>query len=115
VTSDTPVRDIETMMIEQNQKFMPVLEGNKVIGAITRTDLLRMLYEEFLKKRRIDKEDTTGPHFSSRNLRDGSGQVSGGCLFCDEAFRRDRRAAGIRRYLVGGSVRDLLMGSRTLI
>ena len=115
VTSDTPVRDIETMMIEQNQKFMPVLEGNKVIGAITRTDLLRMLYEEFLKKRRIDKEDTAGPHFSSRNL---SGWLRD--KFPEDVYSVMKLSGeiaeqqGYGAYLVGGSVRDLLMGEQNL-
>jgi tRNA nucleotidyltransferase (CCA-adding enzyme) len=40
VEHDTPIRDIETMMIEHNQRFMPVLKGESIIGAITRTDLL---------------------------------------------------------------------------
>ena len=115
VTSDTPVRDIETMMIEQNQKFMPVLEGNGVIGAITRTDLLRMLYEEFLKKRRIDKEDTTEPHFSSRNL---SGWLRD--RFPENVYSMLKLSGeiaeqqGYSAYLVGGSVRDLLMGEQNL-
>ena len=115
VTADTPIRDIETMMIEQNQKFMPVLAGDRIIGAITRTDLLRILYEEFLKKRRIDREETTEPHFTSRNL---SGWLR-------DRFPEDVHAVlklsgeiaenlGYGAYLVGGSVRDLLMGEQNL-
>jgi len=42
-------------MIEQNQRFMPVVENEKIIGAITRTDLLRTLYEEFLRRRKIEE------------------------------------------------------------
>jgi len=41
---NTPIRELETLMIEQNQRFMPVVENDKIIGAITRTDLLRTLY-----------------------------------------------------------------------
>ncbi len=115
VTADTPIRDIETMMIEQNQKFMPVLAGDRIIGAITRTDLLRILYEEFLKKRRIGREETTEPHFTSRNL---SGWLR-------DRFPEDVHAVlklsgeiaenlGYGAYLVGGSVRDLLMGEQNL-
>jgi len=115
VTADTPIRDIETMMIEHNQKFMPVLDGTRIAGAITRTDLLRVLYEEFLKKRRSDKGETIDIHFSSRNL---------------SSWLRDRFPAeifsilklsgtvaerlGFSAYLVGGSVRDLLLGKANL-
>jgi tRNA nucleotidyltransferase (CCA-adding enzyme) len=48
VAPSAPIRTIETLMIEQNQRFMPVVQNGSIIGAITRTDLLRTLYEEFL-------------------------------------------------------------------
>jgi tRNA nucleotidyltransferase (CCA-adding enzyme) len=115
VEPDTPVRDIETMMIEHNQRFMPVLEGDTIIGAITRTDLLRVLYEEFLRRRRVGKEDITEMHAVSRNLASllkdrfpakvyavlkAAGEVADGM--------------GMNVYLVGGSVRDLLLGQANL-
>jgi len=115
VTADTPIRDIETMMIEQNQKFMPVLAGDRIIGAITRTDLLRILYEEFLKKRRIGNEETTEPHFTSRNL---SGWLRD--RFPEDVYAVLKLSGeiaenlGYGAYLVGGSVRDLLMGEQNL-
>ena len=115
VTADTPIRDIETMMIEHNQKFMPVLEGQRITGAITRTDLLRVLYEEFLKKRRIDKEETADIHFSSRNLsswlRDRFPSEIFGILKLSGAVAE---RLGFSAYLVGGSVRDLLRGKANL-
>ncbi|MBI5635222.1 MAG: CBS domain-containing protein [Nitrospirae bacterium] len=115
VTADTPIRDIETMMIEHNQKFMPVLEGKRITGAITRTDLLRVLYEEFLKKRRIDKEETADIHFSSRNLSSWLRD-----RFPSEVFSILKLSGtiaeglGFSAYLVGGSVRDLLLGKANL-
>ncbi|NJD55372.1 MAG: CBS domain-containing protein [Nitrospirae bacterium] len=115
VTADTPIRDIETMMIEQNQRFMPVLEGDRVIGAITRTDLLRILYEEFLRKRRLDKGETIEPHFSSRNL---SGWLRD--KFPENVYAVLKLSGeiaerlGYGAYLVGGSVRDLLRGEQNL-
>jgi tRNA nucleotidyltransferase (CCA-adding enzyme) len=115
VEHDTPLRDIETMMIEHNQRFMPVLKGDSIVGAITRTDLLRVLYEEFLRKRRIGKEDITEMHAVSRNL---------STLLKDrlpEKVYRILKAAGevadhmgVNVYLVGGSVRDLLLGQANL-
>ncbi|MEW6214848.1 MAG: CBS domain-containing protein, partial [Nitrospirota bacterium] len=54
----TPIGEIETLMIEQNQRFMPVLENGRIIGAITRTDLLRTLYEESLRRRKIEETVT---------------------------------------------------------
>jgi tRNA nucleotidyltransferase (CCA-adding enzyme) len=94
---------------------MPVLEGQRITGAITRTDLLRVLYEEFLKKRRIDKEETADIHFSSRNLsswlRDRFPSE-----ICDilKLSGRVAERLGFSAYLVGGSVRDLLLGKANL-
>ena len=115
VTADTPIRDIETMMIEHNQKFMPVLEGQRVTGAITRTDLLRILYEEFLKKRRLDKEETADIHYSSRNLSSWLRDRFPSNIF--SILKLSGTVAerlGFRAYLVGGSVRDLLRGKANL-
>ncbi len=115
VGRDTPVRDIEAVMIEQNQRFMPVIEAGSIVGAITRTDLLRVIYEDFLRKRRIDKEGTHERSPTGRNL---------------STLIRDRFPEGVYRilvlagkvaddmganaYLVGGSVRDLLLGHANL-
>src|SRR4030066_1716255 len=53
----TPASEVEALMIEQNQRFMPVIEDKKIIGAITRTDILRSLYESLLRKSRINGEE----------------------------------------------------------
>jgi len=115
VDPQTPIRKIETLMIEQNQRFMPVVEHGKIIGAITRTDLLRTLYEEFLRRRKIEEtitreKPTIGRNLSSwfkekfppeiHNLLRSSGEVA--------------EELGFNAYLVGGSVRDLLRGEENL-
>ena len=115
VTAAAPIREIETLMIEHNQKFMPVLEGQRIIGAITRTDLLRVLYEEFLKKRRVDKDETADIHFSSRNLSSWLRDRFPGEIF--DILKLSGTVAeglGYSAYLVGGSVRDLLLGKQNL-
>ena len=40
---ETPFHDIERQMIEGHQRFVPILVGSKVVGVITRTDLLNYL------------------------------------------------------------------------
>ena len=115
VSPNAPIREVETLMIEQNQRFMPVVDDGRIIGAITRTDLLRTLYEEFLRRRKIEEtvvreKPSVGRSLSSwlksrfppevYNLLKFSGEVAEGL--------------GFNAYLVGGSVRDLLRGEENL-
>jgi tRNA nucleotidyltransferase (CCA-adding enzyme) len=115
VEADTPIRNVETLMIEHNQRFMPVLRDKAIIGAITRTDILRVLYEEFLRRRRIDREETTEMHFSSRNVSSWLRERFPPEIY--DILRMSGKTAdklGYTVYLVGGSVRDLLMGEENL-
>lgn len=115
VSPNTPIREIETRMIERNQRFMPVVENEKIVGAITRTDLLRTLYEEFLRRRRIEETATRGKPVIGRNLSSWLKE-----RFPSEVYSLLRQAGevadelGFNAYLVGGSVRDLLRGEANL-
>ncbi|MBI5639077.1 MAG: CBS domain-containing protein [Nitrospirae bacterium] len=115
VGTDAPIRDIETMMIERNQRFMPVIREGEIIGAITRTDILRVLYEEFLRKRHLDKEDITERSSPGRNLSSWLRE-----RFPEQVYSLLRMSGeiadgmGFNAYLVGGSVRDLLLGQENL-
>lgn len=115
VSPDTSIREIEIVMIERNQRFMPVIEDGKIIGAITRTDLLRTLYEEFLRRSRIEKAEAKERPSIGRNI----------ALLLKEKFPLEIYGLlklagevgdqlGINAYLVGGSVRDLLRGEENL-
>jgi tRNA nucleotidyltransferase (CCA-adding enzyme) len=115
VNKDTPIREIETLMIEQNQRFMPVVEDKKIIGAITRTDLLRTLYEEFLRRRKIEETVTKGKPQIGRSLSSWLKE-----RFPSEIYNLLKLSGdvaeelGFNAYLVGGSVRDLLRGEENL-
>lgn len=114
VSHDTQVRDIERLMIEQNQRFMPVLEGDRIIGAITRTDILRILYEDVLKRSRLQLTAGERPSMG-RNLATWLREkfppaVSGMLKLAGEVAE----GLGFKAYLVGGSVRDLLRGQENL-
>ncbi len=112
---DTPFHDIETRMIELNQRFVPVLSDGKTVGVITRTDLLRSLHDDVLAGGRGKPKSVMGLESpGAARRRDLKGQL------------RDRlppavhdllRAAGelgdrlgLSVYVVGGFVRDLLLG-----
>lgn len=114
-TSDMPQREIESIMIEHNQRFMPVLEGDTIVGAITRTDLLRAMYEDYLRRARISETVTEERGMRGKNL--GS--------WLKDKFPRElyeilklageiAQDSGFNAFLVGGCVRDLLRGERNL-
>jgi len=114
VSHDTQVRDIERLMIEQNQRFMPVLEGDRIIGAITRTDILRILYEDMLKRSRLPLTAGEKPSMG-RNLATWIREkfpplISDMLKLAGEVAD----GLGFKAYLVGGSVRDLLRGQENL-
>lgn len=41
VAPSTPAEILQEMVVEHNQRFVPVLEDGRLVGAVTRTDLLR--------------------------------------------------------------------------
>ncbi len=115
VEPGTPIREIETLMIEQNQRFMPVIEKEKIVGAITRTDLLRTLYEEFLRRRKIEETITKEKPTMGRNLSSWLKEK-----FPSEIYNLLKLSGQVadelryNAYLVGGSVRDMLRGEENL-
>lgn len=106
---DMPMDLVERIMIEEHQRFIPVLDrGGSIVGAITRTDLLRSLHEERLQAPSGDDEGAGSQ--ARRNVKN----------FMEERFPAAVRDAlklvgevadetGFPVYLVGGIVRDLFL------
>jgi len=110
VSVDTPFREIESIMIEHNQRFMPVVEGDRVVGAITRTDILRARHEDLTTVLETSAvKEPRRPH--ERSLRN---------ILREHLPKRVEKTLqdigstadimGVSAYAVGGFVRDLLLG-----
>lgn len=114
VSHDTQVREIERQMIEQNQRFMPVLDGTRIIGAITRTDILRILYEDLLRRSQMqppsEERQSVGRNLATWLKERFSPAISEMLRLAGDVAG----ALGFKAYLVGGSVRDLLRGQENL-
>ncbi len=105
---DMPMGQLEKIMIEEHQRFLPVLDKDRaLVGAITRTDLLRSLHEERLA------EVAGNEALLLRSTRNVQGLI-------EERVPPDVREAlrlvgtvadeaGFPVYLVGGIVRDLFL------
>ena len=105
---DMPMGQAERIMIEEHQRFLPVLgEGGALVGAITRTDLLRALHEE-----RLAEAPELG-ELAPRAVRNVKGLIEERTPpEVREALRMVGDAAdesGFPVYLVGGIVRDLFL------
>ena len=112
---DTPVSEIEDHMIGKQQRFVPVLEGKSIKGAITRTDILRNIYENILRKHRNEGSPFRDRPSVSRNFTSSMKEK-----FPPDIFNMLKQAAGVAdslgfsAYLVGGTVRDLVRGEANL-
>ena len=105
---DMPMAMVEKIMIEEHQRFMPVLdEEGALVGAITRTDLLRSLHEERLAEA-PEAEDAV-----PRSIRHVKGLIEERVPpEVSETFKivgEVADEAGFPVYLVGGIVRDLIL------
>ena len=110
VTGDTPYSEIESGMIEHNQRFMPVMDGDRIIGAITRTDILRTLHEDITRPW-LSSPDGVQKKPHERNIRTLLKERLPKhieILLQDIGVVAD--SLGIPAYAVGGFVRDLLLG-----
>ncbi|MCL0030128.1 CBS domain-containing protein [Thermodesulfovibrionales bacterium] len=114
---DTPISDIEASMIEQNQRFVSVVDGDRIIGAITRTDILRVMYEDFLRKSKVSTRGlpVDATFGTERNISKILMERLPAHIY--EFLRMAGTVAeeiGFSSYLVGGCVRDMLMGTENL-
>lgn len=109
VRPKTTLTDIKRFVIEENQRFLPVIERGKLCGAITRTDLLRALHVDTVvetveteARLKASRKKTMKSIFAERlpqHLK---------VLLKDIGKGADK--LGYTAYAVGGFVRDVFLG-----
>lgn len=99
VTPDTTLDDARAKLVQHSVGRLPVMEDGKLLGIISRTDLLRHLYDT--TRLRLPSEESPTSDFllqlpyRSLELLKQAGEVAARC--------------GVEVYAVGGFVRDLLL------
>lgn len=96
---------LRELIIWGNQRFLPVVEDGRLLGAVTRTDLLRAM-EGFEKGNPLEVPSEPQERFAGKLLEERLPPV------VVERLRQMGQAAddaGMKAYLVGGIVRDLLL------
>ena len=118
VTPQTNVATLKSLIVDSNQRFVPVVDGGKLAGAVTRTDLLRHLASSV----------GTPPLSGERSLVGRGGKsYKAGQIQRLIRNRLPKRIQGLLEHLgqigdeldvavfaVGGFVRDLLLNKENL-
>ena len=108
VAPETPLREVQRIMVTKDIGRLPVVEGKKMLGIITRTDILRHL-EGGKQKREDNAFPAPGDDITALlNERLSKKQQSLLYLIGQAADREE-----VKVYAVGGFVRDLLLGRPT--
>ncbi len=109
VKEDDSIEKAKDMIIGGHQRFLPVTRDGRLVGAITRTDLLRVLEDEIGKALR-GKVDVPEPYHKRKNVKKLMQE-----RLEDETYEKLVRIGdlademGYHAFLVGGIVRDLLL------
>ena len=115
LSPDATLADIQERIIERRQRFIPVVEDERVLGVITRTDLLNLLVKERSGVAGDPERDEQPSSARRRNLN----QVLVSCLSKEmivllRSIGEVAKEMGFSAYAVGGFVRDLLRQTRNL-
>ena len=110
---DMPMARVEQVMIGERQRFMPVIaEDGTVVGAITRTDLLRSLHEQRFGAAGLPAEPGTQPVRNVRGMLEE--RLPAAVRETLKAVGEIADESGFPVYLVGGIVRDLFLRMENL-
>jgi tRNA nucleotidyltransferase (CCA-adding enzyme) len=109
VKPDDSIQQVKEILIGGNQRFVPVAKDGKLVGAITRTDLLRVLEDEISKnvRGRLEFHETYQKRKSVRKLMDERLEKKTLKKLTEIGSLAD--SLGYHAFVVGGFVRDLLL------
>jgi len=94
LSPDSPVWEAEDILTKFGQKLIPVVEGGKVVGVLTRIDILHRMKED-LGELKATRRRVRLPA-SLRDVFREVGEIAS--------------SMGYKAYVVGGVVRDILLG-----
>ncbi len=109
VEPEDSIEKVKERIIGNSQRFLPVVHDNELKGAITRTDLLRILEDE-IAKTVLEKLEFHEKYVKRKNLkRIMEERLSGNVLKKLEEIGTLADELGYHAYLVGGFVRDIIL------
>ncbi len=107
----TTLSKVQGLIVGNNQRFLPVVERNKLVGAITRTDLLRWLYISANRATSpLTEEDLSVIHPRKKWIvQHMEERLPPGLLTLLKNIGQKAEEMGFQVYAVGGFVRDLIL------
>jgi len=111
IDPETPLKTIENLLVEHNIGRLPVVAGNKLLGIVTRSDVISTLFGEnsprWYKKNYIDSQDSA---LRNHNLADKINALPERVKNILIEAGKIADDVGLNAYVVGGFVRDLILG-----
>ncbi|PSR18540.1 poly(A) polymerase [filamentous cyanobacterium CCP3] len=107
VAPDTPLTDIEHLMVAYDIGRLPVLREGALVGIVTRTDLLRHLHQEPLSP--VAEQSLPARPTAASLQQTLETNLSPELLTILRQIAAAAQERGWHLYLVGGAVRDLLI------
>lgn len=113
VDRDAPLSTVKEIIIEHNQRLLPVLDRGRLMGVITRTDLLRTLKEAPVEERHF--VDGSRSKVRKRDVKKLiEERLPKGIVRVLKTAGSIAQDLGFKAYAVGGFVRDLILGNENL-
>jgi len=112
ISPDTPLLDIHQLMIERNVSSLPVVEKDAMVGIVTAQDVLRCLHRSLNQERRPQRTGRPAGPVHCRTLLEQSLSADRFRLLCQVGEVGDE--LGLKSYLIGGTVRDVLLSRRNM-
>lgn len=115
VGPETPLRKVQELIIRNKLRILPVVEGKKVIGVITRTDLLNILVGDSSVPAYLYESRDTSQVFRKKNMATMlKERLPRRVIQLLKEFGSVADMLGYGAYLVGGLVRDVFLKRENL-
>ncbi len=103
--------EIQTYLVEHQQRILPVVEGDRVLGVITRKDLLNFLVNDQDARKDTHFQEMGNSRWPKRKNISGivREQLEEGILDVLKDLGSFAQLMGFKAYVIGGFVRDLLL------
>jgi tRNA nucleotidyltransferase (CCA-adding enzyme) len=105
ILPDTPLPEIQSLMVTYDVGRLPVLESGELIGIVTRTDVLRQLHDQS-DSSQIDPQQKS---LTSHLLATLEQRLEPAIWLLLQQVTAAAQERGWNLYLVGGGVRDVLL------